>query len=298
LTESGPANFDGASQISAHITNGIASFNNVILDKAGTYKLTADDADNHSISDATSGPVAIKAGAAAQLSFEEGTFASLPLTGTAGVAFAPGNELKVDVLDAFGNLVKSDSSIVTLTVLQTPAPSYTAYIAPTNLSATAVHGVATFATTFFTGTSVFTGTTIVTATYILKATDSAHGLTASNDANSEFVDINAAAATQLQFLVQPGASTSTADVPAFDVAVEDNFGNIVTTSNALVTVSIQSGLGNQTPTSNGQASATNGIAVFSGFQVNNFASPTPESFTLVATSPGLSSAFSNQFTVT
>ena len=281
--------------MNAHIFNGVAIFNNVILDTAGVYKLTANDADNSFISAATSGKLTIGAGAAKQLSFEQGTTAATALTGTAGVAFTAANGLKVDVLDAFGNLVTNDHSVVTLTVVSNPSPGNTPYIAPTNLSATAVGGVATFHTTFFTGTTVLG---LGTVPYLLRATDVAHGITAGDDLNSGFVDINAATATQLQFVVQPGAATSTSDVPTFLVAVEDTYGNIVTTSNALVTVAIQSGDGNQTPTSNGQSGAVNGIATFSGFIVNNFASPTPGSFTLVATSPGLATAYSTQFTVT
>lgn len=298
LTESGPGGFDTSSQINAHITNGVAIFNSVILDQAGAYKLTAGDADNLSIPGATSKTVTISAGAPAQLSFEQGTTSGSAVTGTAGVAFTAANGLKVDVLDAFGNLVTTDTSVVTLTVVKHPSPSYTTYVAPTHLSATAVNGVATFHTTFFTATQVFNGTSFVTRTYLLKATDAADGLTTSDNANSGFVKINAAAATQLQFIVQPGAATSGANVPTFDVAVEDAYGNVVTNSNALVTVTVNSGSGNQTPTSNGQVGATNGIAAFSGFQVNNFASPTPGSFTLEAASTGLTSAFSDQFTVT
>lgn len=41
-----------------------------------------------------------------------------------------------------------------------------------------------------------------------------------------------------------------------------------------------------------------GIATFSGFEVNNFDSPTTNSFTLEATAPGLTTAYSTQFQVT
>jgi len=306
LTEAGPGAFDPASQTSAYIANGVAIFNDVILDTAGVYKLSAYDANNYSsIGHATSGKITIGAGQAAALSFEQGTNPSNPLTGVAGKAFTPTQGLKVDVVDAYGNLVTTDHSSVSLVVVDSPNSldlTYATYIAPINLTATAVGGVATFKTTFFTGTEIFNTTALgfEQDLYLLKATDAAHGIATSADANSGFVQINATTAKTLQFIVQPtsGQTSGTPVTPPFDVAVEDMYGNVVTTSNALVTVTIQSGDGNQTPTSNDQSGATNGIAVFSGFIVNNFAYPTPGSFTLEATSPLLTSGHSTQFTVT
>lgn len=295
LTETGPGAFNASSQTNAYVHNGVAIFNDVILDKAGAYKLSATDADDAAIGGATFGNVTIGAGKAAKLSFEQGTTAGTALTGIAGTAFTSGSGLVVDVLDAYGNLVKSDHSVVSLSVISNPSPGNTSYIPPINLTATAVDGVATFTPTFYTGTLVFgTGT----VPYLLRAYDTADGITTSHNLNSEFVDINAATATQLQFVVQPGSASSTSPVPAFEVAVEDMYGNIVTTSNALVTVAIQSGDGNQTPGSNDESGAQQGIATFSGFVVNNFGSPNTAYFTLVATSPGLTSAYSNQFSVT
>jgi hypothetical protein len=300
LTEAGPGAFDASSQINAFIASGVAVFNNVILDTAGTYKLSANDADNAAVSAATSGKITINAGQAAALEFVNGTSGGSPLTGTAGKAFTASQGLKVDVTDAYGNLVTTDRSVVSLVIAASPSPSYATYVSPTHLTATAVGGVATFTPTFFTGTDVFQGTSLGQEFYTLNATDVAHGI-AATASNTAYVQINAATATQLQFIVEPpatGSTTVTPITPPFEVAVEDAYGNIVTTSNALVTVYVQSGPGNQPPTSNGQAGAVDGIATFSGFEVNNFGSPTTNSFTLEATAPGLTTAYSTQFQVT
>jgi hypothetical protein len=121
-------------------------------------------------------------------------------------------------------------------------------------------------------------------------------LTATNSltpATSQPFNITAAAASKLVFLQQPPTSVAVNAIisPAVTVQVQDQFGN-VTTSSAAVTM----GLGTKPPGSklNGTktVNAVNGVATFSNLSINKTGT-----FTLVASATGLSAATSTSFTV-
>ena len=84
----------------------MATFSNLTLNTAGSYKLTITDA---SLTSATSGTFAISAAAASKLAFNVA-----PSDVVAGVNISPA--MTVDVEDKFGNVVATDASSVTIAI--------------------------------------------------------------------------------------------------------------------------------------------------------------------------------------
>ncbi|HET6325942.1 MAG TPA: hypothetical protein VFG04_14790 [Planctomycetaceae bacterium] len=132
---SGPtgAIVDSKSTMTAMVKNGVATFNNVILDTAGTYTLTATDS-NTGVTSAVSGTITVNPGAATQLVVQ-----SVTSPGTVGQAITPA--ITVTTEDAFGNVATSDNDSVTLNVASGSAGSFTS---GSTTTVQAVDGVATF----------------------------------------------------------------------------------------------------------------------------------------------------------
>ena len=132
---SGPADavVDSNSTMTATAKNGIATFDNVILDTAGTYTLTATDS-NAGVTSAVSGTITVNPGAATQLVVQPVTTPS-----TVGQTISPA--ITVTAEDAFGNVATSDDDSVTLNVASGSSGSFTSESTPT---VQAVNGVATF----------------------------------------------------------------------------------------------------------------------------------------------------------
>jgi hypothetical protein len=132
---SGPTNavVDSDSTMTATVKNGIATFNNVILDTAGSYTLTATDS-NTGVTSAVSGTITVTAGAATQLVVQPVTTPD-----TVGQAITPA--ITVTAEDAFGNVATSDSDSVTLNLASGAAGSFTS---SSTTAVQAVNGVATF----------------------------------------------------------------------------------------------------------------------------------------------------------
>jgi uncharacterized repeat protein (TIGR01451 family) len=195
-----------------------------------------------------------------------------PSTGTAGAALAP---FVVAVEDIAGHTVSTDSSTVTLTLSHgTFAGGATSVTAPS------VNGVATFSNLVINAAG----------SYVLRATDSNPNL----DPGYGPFTINPAGATQLAFVQQPSnVNAGSAVTPAVTVAVEDSFGNTVTSDASTVTLTISSGgtfAGGGTTTT---ATAVNGVATFSNLVIS-----TAGTFTLAAGDGSLTGATSAPFTVT
>ena len=150
------------------------------------------------------------------------------------------------------------------------------------LSATAVDGVAKFS-----------NLSINSPGNGYQITATAAGITSSPSAT---FDISTGAGMSLAFLQQPQNVTGSISVtmkPAPTVAIEDAQGNIVTSSTAAVTISIN---GNSESFQQGNVTtvnAVNGVATFNGLQFNKNAM----GVTFNANSPGLSSAGSDPFNV-
>jgi hypothetical protein len=262
LTLSGGTFASGGNTVTVVAASGVATFNNLIIDAAGSYTLTASDG---TLTGATSGSFSISAAAAAKL-----TFTQQPPNGTAGVALS--SAIAVAIQDPFGNTVTTNNSTVTLTLSSGAFAS-----GGTTVTASAVNGVATF------------GNLIIDAagSYTLAAGDGA--LTGA--ASGSFTII-AAAAAKLGFTQQPANAMPGAVIsPAVIVAVQDSFGNTVATNSSTVKLTLSSGTfasGGSTVT----VSAVNGIATFNNLIVN-----ASGNYTLAAGDGSLIGAASSSFTI-
>jgi hypothetical protein len=226
---SGPGGFAAGSKTQAAAINGVATFDQLILDTAGSYTLSASDGSLKG----KSGSLQITPAQAAQLVFLK----VVPSSGNVGHSLTP--PVKVAVEDAFGNMVTSDSSIVSV------AASGAAALDPSSTtSMAAVKGVATFSNLVF----------ATPGTCTLSASD---GSLICNSPPS----LSISAANKLAF--QPLPSTGNAGQPiTVTVLVEDKFGAVVSTDNSPVTLTLTSGT-----FANGSTTATvqavNGVATCS-----------------------------------
>ena len=241
---------------------------------AGSYTLTATDG---ALTSATTSSFTISVGAAAKLAIT-----TQPVGGVAeGVNL--GTQPGVSVEDAYGNVVTTDSSSVTLAKASGPAAGS---FACTSNPLAASSGVATFAGCQITGTAA-------AGSYTLTATDGA--LTS---ATTSSFTINVGAAAKLAITTQPvggvaeGVNLGTQPV----VSVEDAYGNVVTGNSSSVTLTKASGpgAGSLSCTSNPLA-ASAGVATFAACKITGTAAV--GSYTLTATDGALTSATTSSFTI-
>jgi autotransporter-associated beta strand protein len=255
---SGPGSASGTLTVAA--SSGVATFGDVIFDAAGTYSLTANDGD---LTPATSNSFVVSPAAAAKVVYGVG-----PSDVVAGVAESP--SITVSVEDQFGNIVTSDSSNVALAVASGPG---------------SLSGTITVAAS--SGVALFSNVILdTTGTYTLTASDG--GLT---PATSNSFVVSPAAATKVVYGVQPSDVTAgIANSPSITVAVEDQFGNTVTSDGSSVSLSVASGPGSLAGMLT--VAASGGVATFS-----NVILDTAGSYTLTASDGSLTSATSNSFVV-
>lgn len=251
---SGPASFaSGTTMVSA--ASGVANFAGLVLNSAGTYTLTVS---SPGLTSASFAPFTISAGAASHL-----TFTTVPGTTTAGQSLG---SFAVSVQDAMGNPISG-----AVVALRPNGPgNFTAGVP----SAVSASGVATF-----------TGLVLKKAgTYTLTATL----LNGTSATSSAFV-VQPAAATHLTFTVGPAAINAGQALRTMTVAVQDAFGNTVTTSTASIGIVANGpgGLGGITT-----VAAVRGVATFRRLVV-----ATPGIYTLTAFTSGLKAAASRTFTV-
>jgi uncharacterized repeat protein (TIGR03803 family) len=256
---SGPGSIGGTDTVAA--SSGVATFNNVVLDTAGSYSLAAADG---SLTGVNSSAFTVNPTAASKL-----VYTQQPSTVTAGVANSP--NIVVDVEDQYGNVITTDSSNVTLSVAS---------------GGGSVTGTATVAAS--SGIATFSNAILDTAgTHTLLASDGSLTTTTS----SSFT-VNPAAASQLAYGQQPSTvAAGSAISPAVTVKVEDQFGNTVTSDSSNVTLSVHTGPGSIGGTDT--VAASSGVATFS-----NVTFTTTGSYTLAAADGSLTGANSSAFTVT
>ena len=264
LTNANGATLSGT--LSQSASSGVATFNGLSVNKVGTgYGLQATST---GLTGAASNSFAVTPGAAASLAFTT----QPPASSQAGQAFAPA----VTVLDAYNNTVTT--SAASIAVALTNANGATLNGTP---SQSASSGVATF-----TGLSV----NMAGTAYALQATSS--GLTAA--ASSSFA-ITPGTASKLGFLVSPGTNAAgVALSPDPQVAVQDNYGNTVTTSTAQVTVALTGGAPGAVLGGTWPVSAVGGVATFTDLTVNLAST----GYQLSASASGLTGALSSAFTIT
>ena len=218
---------------------GEAVFNGVSLSKPGQYRLQVTDG---SLTLAQSNLVTVSAGAPAMLVFQQ-ALVNTP----ANTTLAP---VIVDVTDASGNIVTTDSSAVTLSINTGPIGGGITGTATVN----AVNGVATFSDLSFAQIGVYT----------LGAADGA--LTA---AISNVFPITGPAA-KLGFVRLPVQTTmGTVMTPGIQVAVEDVNGFAVPGDTSNVTIAIGTGPAGATMSGTTTVAAVNGVATFSNLTFSN-----------------------------
>jgi RHS repeat-associated protein len=248
--------------------SGTASFTGCFVDRAGTYRIVATDAENDSVT-TTSEPFTVSVGPAAQL-----VFVSQPGDAQGGTAF--GSQPVLAVQDAGGNNVNAGGSVQLSLTSGTGASgaSFSCSNDPVNFNATTYLGS-------------FAGCAIdkVGVNYQLSA--SADGLVAT----STNFDVTTGAAARLIFSVQPNGGIVNSQFgtqPA--VTVADAGGNPVGPYSATVSLSISSGT---LTCFTKPLSTTTGTAQFAGCR----ASTTGSSLYLTASAEGLGSVNSSSFSV-
>lgn len=235
--------------------------------KAATSTITIKITDSAAhTSNAATSTVAVTPAAAAKLAFTV-----QPATTVAGKAIAPA--VKVAIQDAFGNVVTTNTSTVTIAKNTGPTGS----TLTGTLTAAAVAGVATFSNLVLKTAGAYT----------LKATDGT--LTA---ATSNSFNLTPAAAAKLVFTVKPATGTAGKALSAVKVAIQDAFGNVVTTNTSTVTIAKNTGPTGSTLTGTLSVAAVAGIATFSNLILNKAGS-----YTLKATDGVLTSVISSAIVI-
>ena len=141
-----------------------------------------------------------------------------------------------------------------------------------------------------------TTSTLLAGTYtaFVPVTSSATGVANSPQSVSVTLTITAGAATKLVFGSQPTTTNGGTITPSVTVAVEDALGNVVTSSNASVTIAIGANSAGGALTGTATVAAVAGVATFTNLAIAKQGT----GYTLVATAAGLTSATSSAFNVT
>ncbi len=259
LTLNGGTLSGGGNTATATASNGVATFNNLVLSASGTYTLTATDG---ALTSTNSSSFFIAN--SAKLGFLQ-----QPTQTTAGVAVNPA--VTVAVESQSGSTITTDTSTVILTINQGSFAN-----GSTTVAAQCVNGVATF------------NNLVIDATgsYTLVATDGGLQQAQSNSFNI------VAIASHLVFTQQPNNThLGEAVNPSVAVSLEDGFGNVATgdSSNVTLTLAGATFFGGGTTVT---VAAINGVASF-----NNLVVSATGTYTLTATDSSLTSAISNSFVI-
>src|SRR4029077_19817043 len=221
---------------------GVATFGNLIVDKAGTGDTLTTSATG--LTGQPSASFIISPAAANKL-----VFTVQPTSVTAGAPITPA--VQVTAQDGLGNTVTSFTAAVTVALGNNPG----AGALTGTTSVTAVAGVATFP-----GLSVDK----VGSGYTLTA--AATGLTT---ASSTVFNVTPGTASQLVFTVHPTTTVAGATItPAVQVTAQDAHGNTATAFSGPVTVAIGTNPGGGALSGATTVAASGGIATFSGLSIN------------------------------
>jgi hypothetical protein len=265
---SNPGGSTLAGTLTRNAVNGVATFNDLRLDKVGVgYTLTAGAT---GLSGAASNPFDIVPGAATQL-----VFTQQPTDVTAGAAISPA--VTVTVRDASGNTVTGYTTAVGLAIGANPGGGTLTgggAVTPTN-------GVATFPALQIDKTG--SGYTLVATSGGLSRTSAAFDVDPGTPADVVFV--------QQPTDVVAGAAIS----PAVTVAVRDVNGNVVTAYTGSVTADLGANPGGATLGGTRTVTAVAGVATFANLTLDKAAS----GYTLTASADGVTGeATSVTFAVT
>jgi hypothetical protein len=228
----------------ATVTNGVATFSGLSLNKSGSYTFTPSTTVPGVTTLPSSAGFTVSSGVASQLAFTQ-----QPSAVVAGATMSPA--VTVTVEDAQGNTVTTATGTVSL-ALTTPAGA----TLTGGGAATVTSGVATFGALSVdkVGSYTLTPSTTVSGVSTLPA-------------SSSFA-VSIGAASQLVFTQQPSAVVAGATMsPAVAVTVEDAQGNVVTAASGSVTL-VLTAPGGATLTGGGPSTVTSGVATFSALSVD------------------------------
>ncbi len=249
--------------------NGVATFNNLAIDKAGAgYTLTATAS---SLTSATSTAFAVSVGPATQL-----LFTGQPSAGVAGNAITPG--VQVTVQDGSGNTVATSTAAITVAI--TTGTGTTG----ATLSGTKTHAAAA-------GVAAFND-------LVIDRSGSGYTLTASaasvaSDTSTAFgIDPNAP--SKLAFSAQPTSTPIDSVVATVQLAILDSLDNAVPSASATITVSIAPGTGDPGATLSGTLTQSGtGSVAFPDLSIDKLGM----GYTLTASASGLTNRVSAPFDV-
>ena len=218
---------------------------------------------------------------------EIGTFRLLndpPVTGQLVVTQQPPSSLAagtpfgltVDAEDSSGNIETSFNGTVTVALANNPGG---ATLGGT-LTATASNGVATFS-----------GLTLTTAASGYTLVVYSTGL---SEAVTSAIAVTPLTASQVGITQQPPSSVTAGSGFGLQAAIEDQYGNVVTTASGTVTVALANNPGGATLGGTLTATTSQGVATFSGLTLTTAST----GYTLAVSSSGLSGSTSSAITVT
>jgi len=238
--------------------SGLATFAGCLIDLKGTYTLTAT---SPGLTSAVSASFTVSVGAANNL-----VFTTTPKNTARNTVFS--NQPVVVVQDAGGNTVTTSTIPITLSITS-------GALVCTSNPKSAVAGVATFA-----------GCRInQTGNYVFTATSGS----LSGVSSSFFIF---SIASKLAFLTSPSSSSSGAAFASQPVvAIQDGTGDTTSGTNA-ISLSITTPAGATLSCSANPKAAVNGTATFTGCAIGKAGT-----YTLTATTSGLTSAVSASFTI-
>ncbi len=222
---------------------GVATFNNLTVDKAATgYTLTATAS---GVTSAVSTAFDVNPGTAAKLAFS-----TQPTTAAAGAAISPA--VQVLVQDPQGNTVTGATNSITLGIASGTGTSG-ATLGGT-VTRAAVSGVATFSNLNINKSGIG---------YRLAAT-----ATSLTPVTSTLFDVMAGPATHLAFTVQPSDVIAGAPItPAVQVSILDASNNVVTTATDSIYANFSVSWGG-TPSGTFRKKAINGVATFDDISID------------------------------
>ena len=261
-----PGNTLGGGTLSGTLTvpviSGVATFSGISLNQLATAD--ALQLNSTGLTPATTGTFGVTAGLATQLAI---TAANEPPSAvTAGSGFS----LAVTAEDQFGNVDLTYSGMVTLVLAPNSTGATLTLGGMTNVAA--VNGVATFS-----------GLTLNKSGsgYTLQA--SAVGLTGTTTSP---ISVSAAQAAQLAVTTAPPLSVTVGSTFGLAVTAEDSLGNLASSFNGDVTLSLASNPGGATLGGTLTEPAVGGVATFSNLTLNKVA----QGYQFQVTSNGLASA--------
>jgi hypothetical protein len=215
--------------VSVHAASGVATFSDILPNKAGAYALSAADG-------------ALIGATSANFSVGQLAISQQPGNTTAGTSFS----VVADVAKPSGKVIAADDSQASISITKGPA----AGMLSGTTSVTAVKGVATFSGLSLSKAGNYTlairdgGTTVKTVKFT----------------------VSAAAAANIAFTQNPTPVTAgEAIMPVISVSVTDSFGNPV--SGIKVKLAIASGPAGAALTGKLNSTTQNGVATFSGISM-------------------------------